>query len=71
VRIHCAIFVERQTQKKIIIGHGGSQLKEIGTRARRDIEHLIGKRCHLQLFVKVEAGWRDKTGLLDELGIQQ
>jgi GTP-binding protein Era len=71
VRIHCAIFVERQTQKKIIIGHGGSQLKEIGTRARRDIEHLIGKHCHLQLFVKVEAGWRDKTGLLDELGIQQ
>jgi GTP-binding protein Era len=71
VRIHCAIFVERQTQKKIIIGHGGSQLKEIGTRARHDIEHLIGKRCHLQLFVKVEAGWRDKTGLLDELGIQQ
>jgi GTP-binding protein Era len=71
VRIHCAVFVERQTQKKIIIGHGGSQLKEIGTRARRDIEHLIGKHCHLQLFVKVEAGWRDKTGLLDELGIQQ
>ena len=70
-RIHCAIFVERPSQKKIIIGHGGEQLKEIGTRARRDIERLLGKRCHLELFVKVEAGWRDKTGLLDELGINK
>ena len=71
VRINCAIFVERQSQKKIIIGHGGAQLKEIGTRARHDIERLLGKRCHLELFVKVEAGWRDKTGLLDELGIKK
>jgi GTP-binding protein Era len=71
VRINCAIYVERQSQKKIIIGHGGAQLKETGTRARRDIEKLLGTRCHLELFVKVEAGWRDKTGLLDELGIQK
>lgn len=71
VRVNCAIYVERQSQKKIIIGHGGAQLKEIGTRARRDIEKLLGARCHLELFVKVEAGWRDKTVLLDELGIQR
>jgi len=71
VRIHCAIYVERQSQKKIIVGHGGSQLKETGTRARRDIERLLGKRCHLELFVKVEAGWRDKERLLNELGIQK
>lgn len=71
VRIHCAIFVERQTQKKIVIGHGAAQLKEIGTRARRDIEHLLGKRCHLQLFVKVEAEWRNRDSLLDSLGIQK
>lgn len=70
-RLNCAIYVERQSQKKIIIGHGGAQLKEIGTRARRDIEKLLGTRCHLELFVKVEAGWRDKTGVLDELGIQK
>jgi GTPase len=69
--IHCAIFVERAGQKSIIIGKGGEQLKEIGTRARRDIEKLLGKRCHLQLFVKVEAEWRNKEGLLDSLGIQQ
>ena len=69
--IHCAIFVERASQKKIVIGHGAEQLKEIGTRARRDIEHLLGTRCHLELFVKVEAEWRNKENLLDSLGIQQ
>jgi GTP-binding protein Era len=69
--VHCAIFVERASQKKIIIGHGAERLKEIGTRARQDIERLLGHRCHLELFVKVEAGWRDKTGLLDSLGIKE
>jgi GTPase len=69
--IHCAIFVERASQKKIIIGHGAQQLKEIGTLARRDIEHLLGTRCHLELFVKVEAEWRNKENLLDSLGIQE
>ncbi|HEX8143623.1 MAG TPA: GTPase Era [Pyrinomonadaceae bacterium] len=68
-RIHCAIFVERPSQKKIVIGHGAERLKEIGTRARRDVEHLLGHRCHLELFVKVEAGWRDREGVLDSLGI--
>jgi GTP-binding protein Era len=69
-RIHCAIFVERSSQKKIIIGHGGERLKQIGIQARHDIEHLLSHRCHLQLFVKVEAGWRDREHLLDELGIK-
>jgi GTP-binding protein Era len=68
-RVHCAIFVERPSQKKIVIGHGAERLKEIGTRARQDIEHLLGHRCHLELFVKVEAGWRDREGVLDSLGI--
>jgi GTP-binding protein Era len=70
-RIHCAIFVERSSQKKIVIGHGAERLKEIGTRARRDIERLLGHRCHLELFVKVEEDWRDKAGLLDDLGIKE
>jgi GTP-binding protein Era len=69
-RIYCAIFVERQSHKKIVIGHGGLRLKETGTSARRDIERLLGHRCHLELFVKVEADWRDKEQLLDELGLQ-
>jgi GTP-binding protein Era len=68
-RINCAIFVERESQKKIIIGHGAQRLKQVGTRARRDIEKLLGHRCHLELFVKVEADWREREHLLDELGI--
>jgi len=68
-RIYCAIFVERESQKKIIIGHGAQRLKQIGIRARHDIEQLLGHRCHLELFVKVEDDWRDKQHVLDEMGV--
>ena len=68
-RIYCVIVVERGSQKKIIIGKGASRLKEIGTRARREIESLLGHRCHLELFVKVEQDWRNKDQLLDEFGL--
>ncbi len=68
-RIYCAIFVERPSQKKIIIGKGASRLKEIGTQARQEIESLIGHRCHLELFVKVEEEWRNRANLLDDMGI--
>jgi GTP-binding protein Era len=68
-RIHCAIVVERASQKKIIIGKGASQLKDIGIRARRDIEELLGHRCHLELFVKVEEDWRNSNKLLDEYNL--
>ena len=69
-RIHCAIFVERASQKKIVIGKGAARLKEIGIEARQDIEGLLGHRCHLELFVKVEKDWRDRQGLLDDMGIR-
>jgi len=69
-RIHCAIFVERGSQKKIVIGKGAARLKEIGIAARQDIESMLGHRCHLELFVKVEKDWRDKQHLLDDMGIQ-
>ena len=68
-RIYCVIVVERPSQKKIIIGKGASRLKEIGTRARKEIENLLGHRCHLELFVKVEEDWRNKDQLLDEFGL--
>jgi GTP-binding protein Era len=68
-RIYCVIVVERGSQKKIIIGKGASRLKEIGIEARQEIEHLLGHRCHLELFVKVEADWRNKDQLLDEYGL--
>jgi len=68
-RIYCVIVVERGSQKKIIIGKGASRLKDIGTRARKEIESLLGHRCHLELFVKVEEDWRNKNQLLDEYGL--
>jgi GTPase len=68
-RIYCVIVVERESQKKIIIGRGATRLKEIGTRARREIEKLLGHRCHLELFVKVEEDWRNREQLLDEFGL--
>ena len=71
LKIHCAIFVERSSQKGIIIGKGGIKLKTIGTEARYDIEKLLGKRVFLQLFVKVVEDWRNRERDLDELGIQE
>src|SRR5256714_9158005 len=68
-RIYCTIFVERESQKRIVTGHGAQRLKQIGMRARRQIEELLGHRCHLELFVKVEADWRERAHLLDEMGI--
>lgn len=70
-RIYCAIYVEKESQKRIIIGRGGARLKEIGTRARRDLERLLGHKCYLELFVKVEENWRERKQVLDELGIKR
>ncbi len=70
-RIYCAIYVERPSQKKIIIGRAGERIKEVGTRARQDIERLVGHRVHLELFVKVEEGWRDSPRALSEMGINE
>jgi GTP-binding protein Era len=67
--IYCAIFVERASQKKIIIGKGAQRLKEIGTAARRDIERLVGHRVYLELFVRVQENWRNSERALDEIGI--
>lgn len=68
-RINCTIVVERASQKKIIIGKGASRLKDIGIKARREVETLLGHRVHLELFVKVEEDWRNKHQLLDEYGL--
>lgn len=70
-RIYCAIYVERDSQKRIIIGKGAERLKEIGTQARQDIEHLLGHRVYLELFVKVEENWRNSERALNEIGIKE
>ncbi len=69
--IFCAIYVERSSQKKIIIGKQGARVKDIGTRARVDIENLLGKKVFLKLFVKVVEDWRNRERDLDEMGIRQ
>jgi GTP-binding protein Era len=70
-RIYCAIYVERDSQKGIIIGKGGAKLKKIGTDARADIDRLVGKQVYLQLFVKVVEDWRNRERELDEMGVRE
>ncbi len=70
-RIFCAIYVERASQKKIIIGKGGARIRDVGTRARADIEKLLGKQIFLKLFVKVVEDWRNREQKLDEIGIRE
>ena len=71
IRIRSVIFVERDTQKGIIIGHKGEQLKRVGTFARNDIQTFFGKKVHLELFVKVEKNWRSNPKQLKRFGYQQ
>jgi GTP-binding protein Era len=66
-RIAAAIYCERDGQKAILIGKGGSKLKEIGTGARRKIESLIGTRVYLELHVIVEPGWRESKSFVESL----
>ena len=66
-RIAAAIYCERDGQKAILIGKGGSKLKEIGSSARRQIESLIGTRVYLELHVIVEPGWRESQSFVQSL----
>ena len=70
-KIYCAIYVERDSQKGIIIGKGGAKLKKIGSEARADIEKLLGTKIYLQLFVKVVSDWRNQARELDEMGVKE
>jgi GTP-binding protein Era len=69
-RIMAYIFVERDSQKNIIIGKGGSGIKQIGVEARKDIEEFIGREIYLELRVKVRKNWRNNESLLRKLGYQ-
>jgi len=66
-RISAAIFCERTGQKAILIGKGGTMLKQIGTAARKEMESLLGTHVYLELFVKVKGDWRSSRGFVDEL----
>jgi len=71
VTVHATIIVERSSQKGILIGKGGKMLKEIGTRARREIELLLGDPIFLDLWVKVKKDWRDKQFYLQDYGYRK
>ena len=68
VRIEATIFVERDSQKGIVIGKGGKKLKEVGKRARQDIEGLLGSKVYLELWVKVQKDWRNKVNFIRQMG---
>ena len=68
LQVRAEIFVERQSQKAIVIGRGGSRLKEVGTNARRQIEAMLGTQVHLDLFVKVAKDWQRDPRQLRRLG---
>ena len=68
VRIRANLIVERASQKKIVIGEGGRQIRQIGIRARREIEKLVEAQVHLELWVKVEPRWTKRPARIKALG---
>lgn len=71
IHIMAVIYVERDSQKGIIIGRGGSMLKKVGVDARKDIATFFGKRIYLEMFVKVEPNWRNRENKLRSFGYME
>lgn len=71
VQIEASIIVDREGQKRIIIGKGGALLKYISIGARREIEKLLGSKVNLKLWIRVQSGWRDKDTALNNLGYSE
>jgi GTP-binding protein Era len=69
-RVDALIWVETESQKAIVVGHGGRMIKAIGTAARRELQRELGGHVHLSLIVRVRRHWRADDGLLDRLGIE-
>ncbi len=70
VRVDCTVYIERPSQKAILIGDGGARIKAIGSRARRELEGLLERRVHLFLNVKDRPGWDEERGRLRALGLE-
>ncbi len=68
VRISTTVYVERESQKAIILGHMGKSIKKVGTEARKDIEEFIGSKVFLEITVKVNKDWREKENMLKRFG---
>ncbi len=70
MRLYCSIFVERSSQKPIVIGRGGTMIKRIGEEARVELERFFDARVYLDLHVKVRENWRENNRVLDDLGLK-
>ncbi|ARQ07149.1 GTPase Era [Macrococcoides canis] len=71
VHIEATIYIERESQKGIVIGKQGSMLKKIGQLARKDIEMLLGSKVYLELWVKVQKDWRNKPNFIRQIGYRE
>lgn len=71
IRIQAEIYVERTSQRSIIIGKGGAAIKQVGIEARKDMEAFFGKQVHLETYVKVETDWRKRDSQLRKFGYNQ
>lgn len=67
--LHQVVYVERDTQKAIVLGKGGSRIKQLGAAARQELETLLGRRLHLFLFVKVKPDWADDREIFRDMGL--
>jgi GTP-binding protein Era len=67
--VRALVWVETESQKRIVVGKGGSMIKAIGTRARPEVELLLGRKAYLDLGVKVRPSWRRDESWLERLGI--
>jgi len=67
LRIRATIYVEREGQKGIMIGRGGSKMKEIGTESRKELETILGIKIFLELHVKVQPRWRENRAMVKQL----
>ena len=68
--IRAIIYVERESQRAILIGHEGKSIKKVGIEARKDIEEFSGKKCFLNLYVKVMKDWRNSDRALKQFGYE-
>lgn len=71
IKIDQVVYVERNSQKAIVLGKGGARIKQIGQEARLELEEIFEKRIHLKLFVKVQDGWAEKLENLREIGLTE
>jgi len=67
-RIHATVYVDKTSQRAIMLGEGGARMKAIATEARHDMERVFGGKVFLEVFVKVKRGWADSDASLTRLG---